>query len=221
MATSVSGTGGSQTRIPNETVMTRRTGALTRAAVDENVLTVRDRVQWGPILAGAIVGLMVLLVMTLLGLGIGASAFDPDTELSDWDSWAGIWGGISILVAFLIGGWLAARSAAVEGSFAGLMNGLLAGATMVAALILFTSLGLTNLLGFFGGNLATVSDYAHDVAQGTATPADRQAAFDAVKDGAWGTLVTLVLALAAAALAGAYGSHHRQELIEGTGLEQD
>jgi hypothetical protein len=186
-------------------------------AVGANAVTVRDRVQWGPILAGAVAGLATLLVLTVLGLAIGASAFDPDTDLSDWDTWAGVWGGLSALVAFLAGGWIAARTAAVGGSFAGVMNGLIAGATMLLALIILTATGLTNLVGFLGGNLATIGNYAADVAQGQTTAADAQAAFDNIRDAAWGMLVTIVLALAAAALGGLLGHYERYELVEGTG----
>jgi hypothetical protein len=198
-------------------VATRQPWYLTRTVVGENVLTVRDRVQWGPIIAGAMVGLIVLLLLTLLGVGIGASAFDPDTDLSDWDTWAGIWGGLSVLVAFFVAGWVASQTAAVEGPYAGMMNGLLAGVTTVVALIVLTAVGLTNLVGFLGSHVNDVSRYVSDVADGDTTLADRKAAFDAVKDGVWGTLVTIVVALASAALAGMLAHHDRRELIEGTG----
>lgn len=185
--------------------------------VGQNLMTVRDRVQWGPIFAGAVIGFVLLLVLTLLGLGIGASAFEPDTDVSDWDTWAGVWGGLSVVVAFFGGGWIAARSAAVGGSFAALLNGLLAGAALLVALLLLTTVGLTNVVGFLGGNLANIADYVNDVADGTATPAERQEAFDAIRDGAWGTLVTVIAALVAAALGGVVGRYERHELVEGTG----
>jgi hypothetical protein len=198
-------------------VVAARRAAPAGTVVGENVLTARDRVQWGPILAGAVSGLITLLVLTVLGLAIGASAFEPGTDISDWDTWAGIWGGLSALIAFLVGGWVAARTAAVGGSFAGLMNGLMAGATILLALIVLTTTGLTNLLGFLGGNLAQTADYAVNIAQGETATTDAEAAFDNVRDAAWGTLVTLVGALAAAALGGLLGRYERRELIEGTG----
>jgi len=185
--------------------------------VGENVLTVRDRVQWGPVFAGSVVGLVALVLLALLGLGIGASALDPKTDLTDWNTRAGVWGGFSVLAAFFIAGWVASQTAAVDGPFAGMMNGLLAGATTLVALVVLTTIGLTNFSGFLGGNLSDVARYARDVANGTATTADKQAAFDAVKDGVWGTLITVVVALAAAALAGVLAHHDRRELIEGTG----
>jgi hypothetical protein len=198
-------------------VMAARRVTPAGTVVGANVVTARDRVQWGPIIAGAVSGLIIMLVLTVLGLAIGASAFDPDTDLSDWNTWAGAWGGLSALVAFLVGGWVAARTAAVSGSFAGLMNGLMAGATILLVLIVLTATGLSNLIGFLGGNLSTIADYTVDVAQGEAATADAQAAFDNVRDAAWGTLVTLVLALVAAGLGGVLGHYERRELIEGTG----
>ena len=200
-----------------DVVVTRRVAGEAAIGVGQNVLPVRNRVQWGPIAAGAVFGLVALLVLTVLGLAIGASAFEPDTDLGDWDTWAGVWGGLSVLAAFLVGGWIAGKTAAVEGSFAALMNGLLAGAAMLLALIVLTATGLTNLVGFLGGNLADIADYAADVAQGEATTPEARAAFDDVRDAAWGTLVTLVVALAAAALGGVLGRHERFDLIEGTG----
>jgi hypothetical protein len=210
------------TRVPVDVPSTADGIAATRVTsvgtgVGANVVTARDRVQWGPIIAGAVSGLIMMLLLTVLGLAIGASAFDPDTDLSDWGTWAGVWGGLSALIAFFIGGWIAARTAAVAGSFAGLMNGLIAGATILLVLTLLTATGLTNLIGFLGGNLATIADYAVDVAQGGTAAADAEAAFDNVRDAAWGTLVTLVLALAAAGLGGVLGHYERRELVEGTG----
>src|SRR5688572_20952271 len=98
---------------------------------EHNVLPVRNRVQWGPILAGTITALLLMLLLSVLGLAIGASAFEPGTDASDWGTGAGIWGGISAIIALFGGGWVAARTAAVGGTFAGLMNGLMAGAATI------------------------------------------------------------------------------------------
>jgi hypothetical protein len=73
-------------------------------AVGENVLTVRDLVQWGPIVTGVVSGLVVLVLLTVLGLAVGASAFKPESDLQDWGTQAGVWGGTSALIAFLVGG---------------------------------------------------------------------------------------------------------------------
>lgn len=186
-------------------------------AVGENLMPVRDRVQWGPIAAGAFAALGALLFLTVLGLAVGASAFEPGTDVSDWGTDAGIWGAASAIAAFLIGGWVAAKTAAVDGPFAGVMNGLMAGAVTLVALVVLTSTGLTNLTGFLGGNLNDLATYAADVVQGDQTAAEAQAAFDNVRDGAWGTLAALALCFGAAALGGYAGHHKRRDLIAGTG----
>lgn len=185
--------------------------------VDTNVLPVRNRVQWGPIIAGSLISLGVLVVMAVLGVAIGTSAFEPGADLTDWGTGAGIYGGISALVAMFIGGWVAAKSAAVGGEYAGLMNGLLAGITTVVALLVLAALGVDNILGFLGGNLGNITSYAGDIT-GDAGSANQAGAFDAIEDGAWGTLIALLLGLGAAALGGMLGHNDRTDLREGTGV---
>jgi hypothetical protein len=152
--------------------------------VGENLMTVRDRVQWGPIAAGTITSLVTLLVLTVLGLAIGASAFEPGTDASDWGTAAGIWGGTSAIAAFFLGGWVAARTAAVGGRFAGMMNGLMAGAATLLLLLWLTTTGVTNFLGFLGNNIADIAAVASDTVQ-TASPANAEDAQNAATDARW------------------------------------
>jgi hypothetical protein len=199
---------------------TTRTRAWTPTAsafVDENVIPVRNRVQWGPIIAGSLISLGILVVMAVLGVAIGASAFEPGTDLTDWGTGAGIYGTISALIAMFVGGWIAAKSAAVGGEYAGLMNGLLAGITTIVALLVLAALGVDNILGFLGGNLGNITNYAGEVASG-ADPSEQAAAFDTIEDGAWGTLIALLLGLGVAALGGVLGHNDRADLREGTGV---
>src|SRR5215208_7094497 len=67
-----------------------RYAAAPRIGVGENAIPVRDRVQWGPILAGTLASLGTLFLLSLLGLAVGASAFEPGTDVTDWGAWAGI-----------------------------------------------------------------------------------------------------------------------------------
>jgi len=211
---------------------------------DENVLEVKNRVQWGPIIAGVFTSLATLLLLTILGLAVGSSAFEPGTDASDWGTGAGIWGAISAILALFAGGWVAAKTAAVGGNFSGLMNGLMAGIATILVLIWLTTTGLSNILGFLGNNIADITSVASDTlgvdvndvtgADGSTTGADVDAAatdaqasvtdaansestYDRVANGAWGTLAALVLAFAAAAFGGLMGSNRRVDLVEGTG----
>ena len=61
--------------------------------VGENVLAVRNRVQWGPIIAGVLAAIVVFLLLTILGFALGASVLDPANTAGEIGTWAAIWGG--------------------------------------------------------------------------------------------------------------------------------
>jgi hypothetical protein len=139
--------------------------------VGENFLPARNRVQWGPILAGVITALVSFLLLTILGFALGASVLDPANTAGEIGAWAGVWGAISAVVAFVVGGWIAARTAAVDGTFAGLINGLMVGATGLLFIIWLTASGLGNLFGTIGSTVGSVLDVA-----ASAVPAAQDAA---------------------------------------------
>lgn len=188
----------------------------------------KNRVQWGPIVAGTITALVTMLLLSILGLALGASAFEPGTDRSDWGTAAGIWGGISALVAFFLGGWVGAKTAAVGGSFAGLINGLMVGAATILVLLWLTTTGLTNLLGFAANSLTDVASVASEIvgeeitdigneadeaAEGVQAAApDEDGVYDRVRDGAWGTFIVMILALGAATVGGWLGRNEQFDL---------
>lgn len=200
----------------------------------------RDRVQWGPILAGLLTGIATLLVLTVLGLAIGTSAFEPG-KTDGLGAAAGIWGAVRAVIAFFLGGWVAAKTAAVDGRGSGMMNGLMVGATALALILVLTTTGVGNLLGTIGNNIGSIANVAQDQAQAngvtmtqdvqaqgqqvqgqaqTAVASVKTAAqenYDSAKKGAWGTLAGLLLALGASAVGGMAGYNQRRDLIEGTG----
>jgi len=218
--------------------------------VSENVLTVRNRIQWGPILAGVISALALFLLLTVLGIAIGASVLGPRDTGEDIGRWAAVWGAITILAAFVVGGWIAARTAAVEGSFAALVNGMITGAAGVLLIIWLSMNGLGNLFGTIGSSVGTIANSVsitpEDVQETTGVPvsdtdtaadeagtavdqvteqaseavaaADSPETFDAVRKGAFGTFLGLLLPIVAAGLGGWAGKHTRQDLVTGTGV---
>jgi hypothetical protein len=216
--------------------------AVSDVGVDLGVA--RNRVQWGPIIAGVVVSLMTLLVLSIFGLAIGASALDQGADLTDWGTAAGLWGAATILIAFFLGGWVAAKTAAVGGPGSGIINGVMAGAATLLLIVWMTTSGLTGLVGFFGSNVANVAaavpasivnrvvsapatgqqvenaaesaDEAAQAAPETAQATAREAA-DEVAAGAWSTAVAMLVALVAAALGGLVGHNKRYDLIAGTG----
>lgn len=195
---------------PSYAARARRRGAPAEVQIADYVLPERDRVRWGPIVAGSLISLGSMILLAMFGIAVGASAFEPGTDLTDWTTGAAIYGGITALVAMFVGGWVAGRSAAVDDDLAGPINGLLAGMTTIVVLVASAALGVDNVLGFLGGNLANISDFAGNVVQGEAADASVQNAFNDIEDGAWGTLIVLILGFGAAAVGGWLGQSARE-----------
>jgi hypothetical protein len=209
---------------------------------DEGVLPVRNRVQWGPIIAGLVSALAIVILLTILGFGIGASVLDPAQADNDAGIWATIWGAITVILAFFVGGWIAAKTAAVGGEFGGMMNGLLVGITGVLLVIWMTASGLGALFGLVSSNIGDIANLAGDVAQQqgvspdeaqqqaeeTATDVQEQVeeeasqinpetAFDTVRNASIGTFLGLLLPIIAAGIGGYMGHNTRYDLATGTG----
>lgn len=173
----------------------------------------RDRVRWGPIVAGVLTALTTLLVMTILGLAIGTTAFEPGEDGGRTvGTAAAIWGIFSALLAFFLGGWVAGRNALASASDNGALNGFLVGAATIVVMLWLIGIGLGNLLGFASANVNEIAslnavesivaqpDDATETATNTA-----QAAYDDARNSAWGTLAGLLIALGAATLGGKLG----------------
>jgi hypothetical protein len=143
---------------PNDPLAPRTTAvwASPETIVSENVMPVRNQVQWGPIIAGTLTAIVAFLLLTVLGFALGASVLDPRNTAGQIGSWAAAWGAFTAILAFLLGGWIAARSAAVPGTFAGLMQGLMVGAVGLLFMIWLTANGLGNLFGTIGSTVGTV-----------------------------------------------------------------
>ncbi len=119
-----------------------------------------DVVRWGPIVAGVVTAFTVLLFLTVLGIALGLSAFGEANASQSWGTAAGIWGGLSLLVAFFAGGWMAGRSAVPGLDRNGLLNGFVTGAATLLLLLWLATTALTGALGFFAGTVTGLADAA-------------------------------------------------------------
>lgn len=120
--------------------------------------------QWGPILAGVATAIAVMVVLTILGLGIGASALEPRESGEGIGTFAGIWGAVSAIVSFFIGGVVASSSASVPGKASALLNGFMVGAAVLVLVLYLTGSGLGNLFGTVGSNLGDVANLVQEQA---------------------------------------------------------
>ncbi|HEX2540146.1 MAG TPA: hypothetical protein VHM00_03585 [Caldimonas sp.] len=68
-------------------------------------------VSWGAVLAGMVIAVVVHLVLSLVGAGVGLGAFDPlgygSPDATTFGISAGIWWAVSSAVALFLGGWVA------------------------------------------------------------------------------------------------------------------
>jgi hypothetical protein len=103
--------------------------------------------------------LAVQLLLSMLGIGIGLSTVDPAQSggmpsASSVGIGAGLWWGLSYLIALAIGGFVAARLAANLADFDGMLHGLLtwAFALLVTVYLLSTAVG-----SVIGGAFSAVS----------------------------------------------------------------
>jgi hypothetical protein len=134
--------------------------------VDVAEVPLRDRIRWGPIIAGVVTAFAVLLFLTVLGIALGISALsgNKDNNPQTWGTAAGIWGGLSLLVAFFFGGWMAARAAATLSESDGPLNGFITGAATLLLLLWLATTALTGALGFFASTVSNIAGAAAPVA---------------------------------------------------------
>lgn len=198
---------------------------------DHVAVEVKNRVQFGPIVAGVLTAIATLLILTVLGLAIGSSALEPREVGDGVGAAAAIWGIVSALIAFFLGGWVAAKTAAVAGAGSGLINGLMVGAAILVLILWLTGSGVSAIVGTIGSNLGDITslvteetgstDQAAQEAEAVQADAEEQlaqvdpaSAFDTVRDAAWGTLAGLVLPLVAAGAGGLLGHNTRRDVIQ-------
>jgi hypothetical protein len=84
------------------------------------------RVSWGAIFAGTVVILGIQLFLSVIGISVGGASINPTSEAHPFSGipvGAGIWFGVSGLIALFVGGWVAGRLAGVPRRVDGLLHG--------------------------------------------------------------------------------------------------
>src|SRR5436189_1106352 len=81
------------------------------------------RISWGAIIAGVVVALVVQMVFSLLGMGIGMGAIDPmDTNpVQGLGIGALVWWVASMLISLFTGGYVAGRLAGMPRNEEGIL----------------------------------------------------------------------------------------------------
>ena len=126
------------------------------------------RVRWGAVLAGWAVGLATQLLLTLLGLAIGAWSVDlKDAEPAGGvPMGTGIWTGISMLISAFVGGYITARMSGSPLRSDGLYHGVI---VWGVNWLVFTWLTTTALATLLGGVFSAFGSTIQSLGQGATT----------------------------------------------------
>jgi ABC-type transport system involved in multi-copper enzyme maturation permease subunit len=174
--------------------------------VDLDYSSVRSRISWGAILAGAAVAMAIYALLMALGVAVGLSVSD-DVTTETLGTSAGVWGFISLLIALFIGGWVTTQVTTGESRAEAILYGVVLWATTSVLLIWITTSGTRAgvdaamvLQNMTGGNQATVTS---DDGQSSEERQDAIArAREAGKEGSWwafaGMLASMVAAIGGA-----------------------
>jgi hypothetical protein len=181
----------------------------------------RDRVRWGPVLAGLFTALTTMVALALLGAAIGLTAMNAGTAAiqggapPDAGRNAAIWGAISAIIAFLWGGYVAGRSSAVFDRTWGALNGALVFLIAVPVGLWLAGQGfgavmgtMTNLSVALGMNPAASAQQAAS----SMTPYDVAQTAERARTAAVVTLLGMVCGFVAAGVGGALGTRRTLEV---------
>jgi Protein of unknown function (DUF2795) len=87
-----------------------------------------SRISWGAVFAGAVVAAATMLLLSLLGVGFGASALRLSAvgaeDLSNYGLGAGIWTAVNLILSMLFGGYVGARLSGTHSHLDGELHGI-------------------------------------------------------------------------------------------------
>jgi hypothetical protein len=185
------------------------------AMTPTEMVTWRDQVRWGPIVAGLVTALAAYILLSLLALGLGLTALQAGegvtggiTQDLPWIST--VVAGVIGLVAFFLGGWIASSTAAPAGKQAGALNGFLVWALGITFILVMGAFGLGQVFGAAGAFLGDLQNLTLDI---EITP---QQATEAARDSALIGFAALALPAFAATLGGWFGAQDEDERIVAT-----
>lgn len=125
------------------------------------------RISWSAVFAGVLIAMIVQIMFSLLGIGIGLGTLDFAEEknpAAGLGLGSGIWYGLTLLIALFAGGWVAGRLASAPRSFDGIIHGLLTWSLVTLLTFYFISSTIGRVIGgvsrFVGGTLSTVGSVA-------------------------------------------------------------
>jgi hypothetical protein len=138
-----------------------------------------DQVRWGPIIAGLVIALSTQLVLSALGLAVGAGTVSdsaaPRSITPGIGTNVGIWSIVSLLISLFAGGWTAARTAGRMSRNTALLNGAILWASTLALSAWLLSSGVSGAFGVAASNADSIAQQARQTLPTTTNPTTGQA----------------------------------------------
>lgn len=172
-------------------------------------------VQWTGIVAAALAGFAVTLILTALGAAIGLTAGAASHGVNGQAVGAGalIWWTLSVIVAGIVAGRVLASTAGADLNYHRAISGTLAWVVGVIILLFLLANGVGNMIGGLGGGLGAAAATNHLPAGSPADSVQVARTAAAVGSGAaWGLLVSMMLGLGATILAAGRMEPRRETL---------
>ena len=197
---------------------------ITEPVVTSRMVDYHDRVRWGPIISGLLVGLATQLILSALFGAIGATFVSdsaaPGSIAPNIAGNVGIWSTIGLLLSLFVAGWITTRACGPMNRSTALLNGAILWATTLAVSSWLLASGVSGAFGVAAYNAGEVinqvqvqgANIPQNVPNITAQQASDIAA--ATSKGLWwfvfGSLLGLIASMIGAA-AGARTPHVRHQ----------
>ena len=178
--------------------------------------SVRSRISWGAIVAGAMVALAIFTLLTLLGAAVGLTVSD-DVQQDTLGTGAGIWTFLSLVISLFIGGWVTTKCTLGETRTEAILYGVVLWAVTSTLLLFLTAGGLRLGMDTLVASQQVAPQAVTDIVQNSgdsiqqASAADQQESVQRARErgktASWwafaGTLVSMIAAIGGA-LVGPY-----------------
>jgi hypothetical protein len=137
------------------------------------------KVSWGGIFGGVLVAVGLLFLLAALGVAVGISATDPgQTQASTLGAGAGIWTGLSLLVALFVGGMVSTRIGNISDGTTGFFEGALVWVVSMLLMVYLASSGVSLIAGTATRLVGGATQAATSVMQGGGASVDMSGSVD-------------------------------------------
>ena len=173
-------------------------------AIEDN----KDRIRWGPIIAGIFVAIATQLILSALGAAIGLTAGATGGAVG-----IGIWAVVSLLIALFLGSWVAAAGCSPMNKKTAMLHGLILWATTLAISAWLLASGVSGAFGVAASNAGDVLNQVQQPGgvnvpnQVPNVPTEKlQQVADGSAKAAWSFIIGSLLGLAASLIGASVGA---------------